>query len=183
MAKSYIALNTLGRLQRYDEMEPEWFPNEGDRQWWREQHLIRREEWTLDELKHAVAQYDEWLREGDNEDVAEVVALLLRELERLWNVSHTSLPIDEKSYEAAYLTEYDRLTAPEYDDVAVRIVRRADTKADSQVEWEIVEALKKAFHHGFAVGQEDMRFVQQKLSDLVAEYHRSKRRFVTTKDR
>lgn len=26
----------------YDEAEPDWFPNEGDRQWWREQHLIER---------------------------------------------------------------------------------------------------------------------------------------------
>ena len=25
----------------YDEDEPDWFPNEGDRQWWRERHEVR----------------------------------------------------------------------------------------------------------------------------------------------
>lgn len=25
----------------YDEPEPDWFPNEGDRQWWQEKHQIQ----------------------------------------------------------------------------------------------------------------------------------------------
>jgi hypothetical protein len=35
-------IDSLRSLLVYDEREPDWFPNEGDRQWWREKHLLSR---------------------------------------------------------------------------------------------------------------------------------------------
>ena len=76
-------LNHSRLPQAYDEEEPDWFPNEGDRQWWREKHQVRPINRSLDRRQQEIHDGDlreVWSRETDGATVPEVRKLEQQEV-------------------------------------------------------------------------------------------------------